>query len=90
MTDRPTDSTFEALVQTLKKDRDELRLQIHLASLETQSEWHKLEAKFNSIEPKLASFVKDAKTSAHDVGEATQRAAKELGKAYQRLKKKFD
>ena len=82
-----TDTSFHILIERLKNDRDELRLQIHLASLETQDEWRKLEEKWHGLEPKLSAFAKEAKSSAHDVGEATQDVAKELGKAYQRLKK---
>ena len=85
-----TDSTLNKLLESLKNDRDELRLQIHLAALETQDEWHKLEKQWHEFEPKITSFADEAKSSAHDVGHATLDVAKELGNAYHRLKKSLE
>ena len=40
---------FEDLVADLKQKRDELRLQIHLASKEVQDEWEELEQKMQEF-----------------------------------------
>ena len=84
------DSTINKLLESLKNDRDELRLHIHLAAMETQDEWHKLEKQWHELEPKISSFTDEAKSSAQDVGNATVDVAKELGKAYHRLKKRLE
>ncbi len=85
-----TDSTLGKILESLKKDRDELKLHIHLAAMETQDEWDKLEKKWHSLEPKISNFAEEAKSSAQDVGSATVEVAKELGKAYDRLRKSLD
>jgi len=40
---------FEDLVADLKQKRDELRLQMHLASKEAQDEWEELEEKMQEF-----------------------------------------
>ena len=66
----------------LKKTRDEIRLQIHFASMDAKDEW-------NKIEEKWESFAADAELdkTAREVGKATEAVASELRKAYDRLKK---
>ena len=43
---------FDDLVADLKQKRDELRLQIHLASKEAQEEWEELEEKMQEFSSK--------------------------------------
>jgi vacuolar-type H+-ATPase subunit D/Vma8 len=47
---------FDDLIDDLKQQRDELRVQINLASKEAKQEWHELEGKMEkfSAEAKLA------------------------------------
>ena len=66
----------------LKKMRDELKLQMHLASMDAKDEWTKLEKKWEK-------FAADAELeeTARGVGQATEAVAAEMRKAYERLKK---
>jgi chromosome segregation ATPase len=84
MTER---SKLDEVIEELRQQRDELRLQLHLAKAEARAEWDELEKKWNHLEVRLAAVSKEAKGSATDVGAALGVVANELGRAYQRLKK---
>ena len=43
---------FDEIVDEVKQKRDELRVQIHLASKEVQEEWHELEGKMEHFNNK--------------------------------------
>jgi vacuolar-type H+-ATPase subunit D/Vma8 len=67
-------SEFDDLVADLKQKRDELRLQIHLASKEVQDEWEELEEKMQDF------------SSRADLGKTTEGIGDALGKVGQELK----
>ena len=72
---------IDEMVAQLKQKRDELRVQIHLASKEVQDEWQELEGKMDN-------FADKAKLG--DTGEGVGKALGELGHelklGYQRLR----
>ena len=65
---------FDDLVADLKQKRDELRLQIHLASKEVQDEWEELEEKMQDF------------SSRADLGKTTEGIGGALGKVGEELK----
>jgi hypothetical protein len=69
-------------IDELKRRRDELALQIHLGSKEAQAEWDELEKKWRK-------FQADAglEESGEGIGAALDQLGRELGSAYERLKK---
>jgi len=80
---------FDELVQDLKQMRDELRVQIHLASKEAKEEWEELEEKMEDFSTKAKKFSKDAKLkeTGEGLGEALGKVGHELKLGYGRLKK---
>ena len=80
---------FDELLQDLKQKRDELRVQMHLASKEAQEEWEELEEKMDDFSSKARQFSRDAKLKETGEGlvEAVSKLGHELKLGYERLKK---
>lgn len=72
------------LFEDLARQRDELRLKMHLASRELQDEWAELERRWKGFESKT-----QLDRSASDVGAALEMLGSELKRAYERLNKAF-
>jgi uncharacterized protein YjbJ (UPF0337 family) len=97
MSDEPANSTDEIL-SFIKRQRDELKLKMHLAGKDAQDEWEKLEAKWQDIESRaepLSGAVKDAAGTAGDeakkiAGAAMDVAARELKSGYEKFRGLLD
>ena len=72
---------FDDILDQLKQKRDELRVQIHLASKEVQEEWEELEDKMEDFSAK----AKLGETGA-GVGHALGDLGGELKKGYERIR----
>lgn len=71
-------SDFDDLTEELKQMRDELRLQMNLASMELKEEW-------GELEEKMDEFVGEAK-----LGETGEGVSKALGQLGQEIKLGYD
>ncbi len=69
------------LVEELTRKRDELRVQVHLASMEAKQEWEELEEKWN----RFASMARLDDT-VEGVEDSLDLLGGELAKGYQKLK----
>ena len=78
---------LEKLVESIKTDRDELRVQLHLLNAEIKEEWEDLEEKWQHLEPKLKDLRKGVSESGEEIGAATSQLAEEIGSAYRRIRK---
>lgn len=74
---------LENLVQALRRERDELGVQVKLGKMELRDEWQEVELKWHAFEDKLEEANNDAKHALHEVGE-------EIAEIYDRLKRKLD
>lgn len=74
-------SDFDDLVADLKQKRDELRVQMHLASKEAQDEWEELEEKMQEF----SSRAELSKTS-EGLGDALGKLGEELKQGYKRVR----
>lgn len=80
---------FEKLVERLKTERDELKLKMHLGSLEIKEEFEEAEKKWNQLKNKASAIADDAvETSDEYIGKARV-VGEELKKTYQRLTKRL-
>ncbi len=81
-------SDLEDLVNDLKQKRDELRVQINLASREIKDEWKDLEEKMDEFSGKVSQFAGDAqlKESGEGLGQALGQVGKELKRGYERIR----
>lgn len=71
-----------ALMKELEQRRDELKLQLHLASKDAEDEWTELQAEWDKFLTK-SEFDK----SAEEVGEAAKELGLKMKAAYDRMKK---
>jgi len=79
---------FDDLIEELKQKRDELRVQINLASREAKDEWEELEAKMEEFTEKAKGLADDAgiKETGAGIGDALGQLGGELKKGYERLR----
>ena len=78
---------FEEMVSSLKKMRDELKVQIHLGKAEAKDEWEKLEEKWQELKAQGKTVAEAMDESAKDVASAVELVGGELKAGYERIKK---
>jgi len=78
---------LEELIGTLKQQRDEIALKIHLATAEAKQEWGKLEDKFQQLNSDYEPLRTAAGESAQKVGASLRQVARELLDSYARIRK---
>jgi len=78
---------LDNLVEDVKRIRDELEVQIHLAAADAKDEWAGLEKKWQRLRGRLDSVGKVADDAAEDVGDALDLLGDELKKGYERIRK---
>ena len=76
-------STLESLISKLKQEKDELKLQMHLASMDAKNEYDRLSGKCDELNDQFEP-VKDA------IEETTGNVFSALGLAAEELKIGFD
>ena len=81
-------SELDDLVQELKQKRDELRVQVNLASREIKDEWEDLEEKLEEFSAKTKEFAGEAglKETGEGVGQALGQLGHELKLGFQRVR----
>ena len=79
---------IDDLIEDLKQRRDQLRVQIHLASKEVQEEWEDLEKKMDHFSGEAKKFAEDAKLkeTGSELGDALKNVGHELKKGYDRIR----
>jgi len=81
-------SSWDEMLATLARERDELALKLHLGKKEALAEWQKLETKWTQLKTVKGPPLKEAAVeTAQGVGSALETAAVELKKGYERLRK---
>ena len=79
-------SELEELVDVLRQQRDELRVQMHLAKAEAREDWEELEKRWEDLEDRMPELQKAAKDAAGNIGASLELVADEIGNAYKRLR----
>ena len=77
---------FDALIQTLKTDRDEINLKLHLASMDVKNEFESIDQKWDLVAQKAAEFADDTLEVSEEVIEKAKLVGEELKEAYQRIR----
>ena len=82
------DQKVEEMLDELKQKRDELRVQMHLASKEIKEEWDELEEKMEDFSGKAKQFADDAriKETGSGLGDALGHLGQELKLGYERIR----
>jgi len=77
---------IDATLDALKREREELALQIHLAKGEARDEWKALEAKLEALENRARPAAKVVGETASEVGASLELAADEIKKGFAKLR----
>ena len=78
---------LEELIATVKRQRDELALKIHLGQAEAKDEWAQLQKKVAQLEEKAAPMRGVVGDTAKDVGSSLELAAQDIKKGFDRIRK---
>lgn len=76
---------IDKLMEDLKRTRDEMKLQLHLATKEAEDEWGDLTSEWDKFLTR-AQFDK----SSEEVGEAAKELGMRMKAAYDRMRKAVD
>ena len=79
---------IDEIIEELKQKRDEIRVQINLASKEVKDEWEELEEKMEEFSGKAKQFADDAelKKTGAGIGDALGQLGSELKHGYDRIR----
>ena len=80
---------FDKLNDALKQQRDEIQLQLHLASLEAKQEWEKSEQKWDQFINKLSDISDETKETTDEFIHATKIIGDELKSTYTRISERL-
>lgn len=81
---------FDELTDTLKQQRGEIQLQIHLASMDVKQEWKKAEKTWGKFVDDLDLILGDTKESGAELVQATKVIGEELKEAYHRISERLE
>ena len=80
---------FDQLLATLATERDEINLQMHLASMEVKEEFSHADEKWEQIKEKAGEIADDSVETTDEFIVAAKIAGEELMEAYQRITKRI-
>ncbi|MGI9465480.1 MAG: hypothetical protein ACR2OA_00005 [Rubripirellula sp.] len=81
-----TRKKLDDLVSTVRKERDELKLQIHLASLDAKDEYERLSQKCDQLADEYQPVTEAVEKTADNVVSALGMVADELKVGFQRVR----
>lgn len=76
---------FDELTNALKQQRDEIEVQIHLASMDAKDEWKKTEKSWGQFIDALGVITDDTKETSAELIHTTKIIGDELQEAYKRI-----
>lgn len=80
---------FEHLFENLKIKRDEIHLQLHLASMEVKEEFEEAEKKWTVVKAKAIEVADDTKETSKEYIAKARIVGEELKDAYQRISERL-
>lgn len=80
---------FDNLLNRLKSERDELKLQIHLASMEAREEFEAAEKTWEQFKGKAATVADEAVQTSDEYIARARIVGEELREAYRRIGKRI-
>ena len=81
---------FDELTDALKQQRDEIEVQIHLASMEAKDEWQKAEQNWGQFIDKLGVITDDTKEASAELIQTTKIIGDELKNTYARISERLN
>ncbi len=80
---------IDKMLDELRKERDELRVKLHLAKMEAGEEWKKLDAKLTKLEAKTKELGTATAEASRDIGAAARILGEEIGSGFKKIRKHF-
>ena len=80
---------IETLVESLRQQRDALKVQLHLGKAEAQEEWAELEKKLEHLRAKTRAVGNETHEVSQDVFAAAKLMAEEIKRGYERIRKRL-
>jgi ElaB/YqjD/DUF883 family membrane-anchored ribosome-binding protein len=77
---------LDKLTSDLKQLRDEVELQMHLASADARDQFSELEHKWDGFRARAEVVGKASESAAEDIGEALEVLGDEIKKGYQKIR----
>ena len=74
------------LGELLKRERDELKLSMHLANADVHDQWHRVEAEWERFQSRASVIAKVTEESAVEIGTATKLVGEEIKESYRRIR----
>jgi hypothetical protein len=78
---------LKQILTDLERERDELKLKIHLAKAEGRDEWAKLEDRLAQFRERAARTGVEAGGAADDIGAAARKLADEIREGFKRVRR---
>jgi len=78
---------LERDMEALRRTRDELRVQVHLARAEAKELWDDLEHKFHDLDRKSRQIARKAEEPAREIGRAAKGLLDEVREGYEHIRK---
>ena len=76
----------EELFKDLKTERGNIKVQLHLLSMDAKEEWDELEKKYEKFKIKASTVADVTVDSAGEVAEAIKLVGEELSEGYKRIR----
>jgi hypothetical protein len=80
---------FDNLLEKLKVERDELKLKLHLASMEAKEEFEEADRHWDTLKNKAAEIADDSKETSEEFIAKAKIVGEELKEAYSRISKRL-
>jgi hypothetical protein len=80
---------FDNLLEKLKVERDELKLKLHLASMEAKEEFEEADKHWDTLKNKAAEIADDSKETSEEFIAKAKIVGEELKEAYSRIAKRL-
>lgn len=74
----------------LERNRDEVRVQMHLAKAEARDQWSELERKWHELQRRAATVVREAEEPLEEAQEVVEELAEDLRDGYERIRKALE
>jgi chromosome segregation ATPase len=78
---------LEKTRDALQQQRDEIRIQIHLAKMDVKEEWEKTETQFHALEAKIKEITADASDAKKDIAASATQLFEDIQAAYHRIRR---
>jgi len=82
-------SDFDKLLERLKTERDNLKLKLHLGSMEAREEFDEAEKKWEQLKQKAADVADDAAETSEEYFDKAKVVGEELKEAYKRISERL-